>query len=109
MLLPDGTMSDVTFEPRSPATTFAFTPAGTHVSAMGRVADRYAIQTVAVDGSSQRITSLQDVDTYVGHTREGSLLVLHNSASGALVFHDWNRGASYRVPFAGGRVLAVDA
>jgi hypothetical protein len=109
MLHPDRTMSDVAFEIKSPVTTFAFTPAATHVSAMGPVADRFAIETRTIDGSGLRITSVENVDTFVGFTREGTMLVLHSSTPGALVFHDWDRGASYRVPFDLGRVLAVDA
>ncbi len=98
----------VTFTPSSPATTFGFTPDGRYVAAMGATEGRFAVVTQAVDGSQRRLTSVDGVDVALGYSREGSLLILHDLRSGAIVLHDWNRGASFRLPFTLGRVLAVD-
>lgn len=105
---PDLNPTGVAFAPSSPATSFRFTPDGRHVAAMGTTAGRLAIVTQAVDGSLRRLTSVDGVDVALGFSRDGSLLVLHDLDGGDVVFHDWNRGANFRVPFALGRVLAVD-
>lgn len=108
VLRPDLTPSGVTFSPSSPATTFRFTPDGQHVAAMGARDARFAIVTEALDGSQRRLTSVNGVDVSLGYSRDGSLLILHGVGTGDIVFHDWNRGATFRVPFTLGRVLAVD-
>jgi hypothetical protein len=108
VVAPDLTPTGVTFTPSSPATTFRFTPSGDHVAAMGATEGRFAVVTQAIDGSQRRLTSVDEVDVALGHSRDGSLLILHDLSSGAIVLHDWNRGASFRLPFALGRVLAVD-
>lgn len=105
---PDLSLTGVTFAPSSPATSFRFTPTGLHVAAMGVTEGRFAVVTQAVDGSQRRLTSIDDADVALGYSRDGSLLILHDLSSGAIVLHDWNRGASFRIPFALGRVLAVD-
>lgn len=109
VLAPDLAPTGVAFDPSSQSTVYAFTPDGSRVSAMGVVDTRFLVQTEVVDGSGRRITSIEDVDTYLGHSRDGGYVVLRNSTDGDIVLHDWNRGASFRIPFRLGTVLAVDA
>lgn len=108
LLAPDLTPTDVGFAPASPATTFVFTPDGAHVTAAGAIEGRFAMVTEAVDGTQRRITSVAGADALIGFSRDGKLLVLHDRSGGGLTFHDWNRGASWQLPFPSGSVLAVD-
>ncbi len=98
----------VGFTPVARVMSFHFSPDGRHVAAAGEMEGRFAITIHAVDGSLRRITSVDNVDATLGFSRDSSVLILHDRDGGDLVFHDWNRGASFRVPFAGGQVLAVD-
>jgi len=108
VLGPDLTPTGIGFVPSTGATTFTFSPAGTHVTAAGAVDGRVALVTEKLDGTQRRITSVEGVELLVGFTENGELLVLHSFGGGDLVFHDWNRGTSHRVPWRSGRVLAID-
>lgn len=99
----------VAFDAPAPVMNFLFSSSGSHVTAMGEFEGRYTITTRATDGSLRRITSVDNVDAAIGFSRDGALLILHNRDNGDIVFHDWNGGASFRVPFSAGRVLVVDA
>ena len=108
VLSPDLVPSSISFDPASEVTTFAFTPDGAHVAAMGVIEGRFAVETQAVEGGLRRITSVEAADALVGHTRDGRLLILRAS-DGDIVFHDWSRGATFRIPFDLGTVLTADA
>ncbi len=108
VLEPDLAPSSVAFDPATASTSYAFTPDGSHVSAMGLREGRFTVETRSVVRDLQRITSIEAADRFVGHTRNGSLLIIYSTAEREIVFHDWNRGATFRVPFRLGNVLAVD-
>ncbi|HSF87077.1 MAG TPA: hypothetical protein VLG28_15655 [Acidimicrobiia bacterium] len=108
VLGPNLAPTSVAFEPPSAVSTFVFSPDGAYVSALGELEGRYSVTTQALDGGFRRITSVDRVNSTIGFSRDGALLILHNRDSGDIVFHDWNRGASFRIPFNAGRVLAVD-
>ncbi len=107
-LAPGLAPTGVGFEPPARVSYFAFSPDGNLVAALGELGGRFAVTTVSLDGRVRRITSVENVNASLGFSRDGALLVLHNRDNGDIVFHDWNRGASFRIPFSDGVVLAVD-
>jgi len=107
VLGPDLADTGVSFGPMPPATSFHFTPDGGHIAAVGTRAGRFVIVTVALDGGGRRQTSIDGAEATLGYSRDGSLLIMRD-ADGGIVFHDWNRGATFHIPFALGTVLAVD-
>lgn len=94
---------------RANATTrYLFVPGGDAVAAVGSGDGRLLVYVESFDGSTRRLTSVEEADVAVGFSRNGTYLIGHQLSTGDVVFLDWRRGIAGRVPFDLGRVLAVD-
>jgi hypothetical protein len=107
---PAGAVHDPGLYPRSSShTLFAFTADGTVVSMIDRVVGRMAVESVSLDGSVRRLTSVEGAERYVGHSNDGRYVLLANSNDGRIALHDWDRGSTFEIPFDEGVVIAVNS